>query len=126
MNIFDSDPNPKIIATIEKNHFTVNPNNYFKVDWSRDHSRLAITDQHNVKVLSLDYLNKGSLQIDAVLYFPDIKGSVRITEDGIFVEDHDIASNDCLYDNNPRWPEISIYPSTPGPRGPITYHRKAP
>jgi hypothetical protein len=122
MDIFDSDPNPKIIATVEKNQFTVNPNNYFKVDLSRDHSRLVITDQHNVKALSLDYLNKGALRIDAVLYFPGIKGPLRIAEGGITVE-REIAGNNCVVDDDPGVPDISIFSTSRWPSAAVNITR---
>ena len=108
LDLFDSDPNPRIIATVEKNHFTVNPNNYFRLELSRDHSRLTITDQHNVKALSLDYLNKGALRIDAVLYYPGMDGPLRITDNELITPGGGSVSHNCFHDSAPDIAEIDL------------------
>jgi hypothetical protein len=114
VDIFDSDPNPRIIAKIENNKFTVNPNNYFKSELSSDGSRLSVVDQHDTEVLNVDFFNRSALRIRAVLYFPGINGPLRISDNGIAFEDRK-ESGDCFEDNAQGLPEINIFPSkSPG------------
>lgn len=110
LDIFDSDPNPRIIAKIENNKFTVNPNNYFKSDPSSDGSRLRVIDQHDIEVLNVDFFNERSLRITAVLYFPGIQGPLRITNEKTTFEGRELHS-DCYVGSIFGVPVINIYPS---------------
>ncbi len=68
MDIFDESEN--IVAEIDHNHFTVNPNNYFKLTYSQNLSRLSIQIAHrNEKVLDLDYLNPSAVRILGVFRY---------------------------------------------------------
>lgn len=114
MDIFDSDDNPKIIAKIEKNQFTINRNNFFRFKLSDDKSRLTVEDQHDITVLDIHYLNKSAIQIESVMYFPELSqrpltiSSTDITYQGKAqsVRSH----NDCFNDTLPKTPLISIFP----------------
>jgi hypothetical protein len=79
----DSEPKPKIIASIERNQFTINPNNYFKLDWSNDRSQLRVVDQYKDEVLNIHYLNKNAISLVAVLHYPGVSGPITISAEGI-------------------------------------------
>jgi hypothetical protein len=68
VDIFGDDG--KIIAELNKNEFTINEHNYFKVV-RKDRSSLAIFDDHKSEVLSVRYLNPKAIWINAVLRYPD-------------------------------------------------------
>ena len=122
LDIFDSDPNPRIIAKIENNKFTVNPNNYFKSEPSSDGSRLRVIDQHDIEVLNVDFFNGRSLRIRAVLYFPGIQGPLRITNEKTTFEDHELY-NYCVEDSIVGVPVINIYPSKIPPQSVVAIMR---
>jgi hypothetical protein len=60
-----SDDN-KIIVRIEKNHFTINQNNYLSMN-RKDRSSLQITDQYGAEVLNARYLNPRAFTLTAKL-----------------------------------------------------------
>lgn len=66
----------KIVAEIRRNEFTVNPNNYFRIE-RKDASSLSVINQHNKEVLTARYLNPTAFKIDADLFYPEI-GPLRI------------------------------------------------
>lgn len=74
----DSIPRPKIIASIERNQITVNPNNFFKLDWSDDGSQLRVIDQYKDEVLNIHYLNKNAISLTAILRYPGVSGPITI------------------------------------------------
>ncbi len=76
------DENHKIIARIERNEFTINPNNYFR-KFRPDRSTLIVEDQYGVRVLEARYGGKRSLSLNAKLRYPngvllDLSGSPSI------------------------------------------------
>jgi hypothetical protein len=78
LDIFDSDPNPRIIASIERNQFMVNPNNYFKAE--SDKSSLKVIDQYKTKVLDVRYLNKAAIRVTGVFHVPGSAATLTITD----------------------------------------------
>lgn len=68
VDIFGSDG--KIIAELKKNEFIVNENNHFKIE-RRDRSSLSVYDSFKNEVLSVRYLNKKAIWINAILRYPD-------------------------------------------------------
>jgi hypothetical protein len=52
----------RIVATIENNEFSINPNNYFR-RVRPDRSTLLVYDQHNLQVLNIRYLNSNWIQV---------------------------------------------------------------
>ncbi len=57
----------KIVARIDKNAFTVNPNNYLSQK-RPDRSTLVVTDQYGDEVLNIRYVNPKVVQPNAKLY----------------------------------------------------------
>lgn len=128
MKVFDSDPDSRIIATIEQNRFTVNPNNYFKIDFPPDHSMLSVTDQHNVEALKVDYVNERAMKISANLYFQTTKGRgfVLIDDSKMRIHVGDVldiqVSGSCYVDSHPE-SVIGVFPSK-RKRGFFVYYYK--
>lgn len=91
--IFDSDPNPRIIAKIEKGRFTINRNNVFTMELSPDGSSLRVIDQHDLEVLNVQYLNHNAITITGILYFPGVKGPIKMTDRAITYGDISLAGN---------------------------------
>jgi hypothetical protein len=56
----------RVIVRIDKNGFTVNPNNYLAVK-RLDRSSLVITDQYGMEVLNARFVNKKAFQLSARL-----------------------------------------------------------
>jgi hypothetical protein len=110
LDIFDSDPKPRIIASIEHNEFTVNPNNYFKVIKSADKSRLVVVDQYKTTVLDVRYTNKQSMSINAVLHFPGVPDPLVIGDNEIMWRNSPIYAN-CSHDFGAGTPVIDILPT---------------
>jgi hypothetical protein len=79
----DSVPRPKIIASIERNQITVNPNNYFKLNWSKDGSQMRVLDQYKDEVLNVQYLNKNAIFLTAILRYPGVSGPITIGQNEI-------------------------------------------
>lgn len=59
----------RIIARIEKGGFTININNYLKIN-RRDRSHLQVINQNGEQVLNMEYFNKQAIRITAVLRYP--------------------------------------------------------
>jgi hypothetical protein len=91
MDIFDDKGD--IVAEIDRNHFTVNKNNFKIIHKNDDRSALSVFIPHNKEeVLDVRYLNPHSFQIaKAVLRFPGAPlievsdGQLRITPGGIMI-----------------------------------------
>lgn len=90
MDIFG--PDGKIIARIEKNHFTVNPNNYFDTKIEEDGSTLQVWDQSGREVLFISYLNSCAIKVRALLYFPGNR-QIKITNDDEVIGSMHISGN---------------------------------
>jgi hypothetical protein len=69
-----------IVAQIENNRFTVNRNNYFKM--TKTSSTLVVIDQKNQKVIDFRFINPKTIQIDALLYYPELKRPIVLSKDG--------------------------------------------
>jgi hypothetical protein len=82
LDIFGQDG--KIIASVEKNKFTINPNNIFKIDARR--STLRVVDEYKKEVLNIRYLNRHALMLTAVLYYPGAREPLEITDQGVTAE----------------------------------------
>ncbi len=59
----------RIIVKMDKSGFTVNPNNYFKMD-RPDRTSLVVFDQEGRRVLNARYVNRGTFLIDGMLNIP--------------------------------------------------------
>lgn len=59
----------RIIASLEKNEFAINPNNHFK-SRRNDLSSLEVIDQYKQAVLSVRFLNPSAIKIMGLLYYP--------------------------------------------------------
>lgn len=69
-----------IVAQIENNRFTVNKNNYFKLE--KTPSTLVVFDQRNQKVLDFRFLNPSAIQIEATLRFPELEEPLVLASKG--------------------------------------------
>lgn len=107
MDIFDSDPDPRIIAKIVRNKFTINPNNYFTTEISKDGSRLQVTDQRDIRVLDIRYINKRALSISAILHFPGFADPLILSDNDTSWRDQHYPGN-CVQDTDE--PLINILP----------------
>jgi hypothetical protein len=58
----------RLIARIEKNHFTINQNNFLSMK-RKDRSSLTIFDQYGTEVLNARYLNPHAFRLTAKLYY---------------------------------------------------------
>jgi len=112
MDIFDSDPNPKLVARIVDNNFKINRLNYFDMQLSKDKSRLQVTDQQGTTVLDFRYLNKNTVSIKAVLHYPGVS-------DPLIIEDHQVSWKHLLFSDmcvdgadsyGPTPPIINLFP----------------
>ena len=56
----------RIIARLDRNILTVNPNNYLSME-RKDRSTLSVTDQNGIEVLHARYLNRRSFKLSAHL-----------------------------------------------------------
>lgn len=76
MDVFDE--TGKVLVTFEKGHFIVVQNNI--LDFGRpDKSTLIVRDQHKNEVLYVHYINPRSVQVAALLRYPDY-GTVSISK----------------------------------------------
>ena len=91
MDVFGADE--KIVVGIEKNEFTVNPNNYYRMK-RPDKSTLVVLDQYKKEVLNIRYLNRRAIKLSALLYYPGVQGPIEIDDDGIKVETG-LVSDSC-------------------------------
>jgi hypothetical protein len=69
-----------IVAQIENNKFTINANNYFKMN--RTANTLVVVDQRNQKVLDFTFLNPRAIQLEALLHFPELHTPIVLSPDG--------------------------------------------
>jgi hypothetical protein len=67
IDIFGGDG--RIIAAIEKNQFTINEHNYFKITRT-DRSSLLVVDEQKEEVLNVRYLNSRAIWINGILRYP--------------------------------------------------------
>jgi phosphate starvation-inducible membrane PsiE len=111
MDIFDSDPKPRLIARIEQNRFRINPNNYFDVKQSQDGSRLEVVDQQGTEVLDIRYLNKHAVRIKAVLYFPGVSDPL-IIGDADLTWRHASFHGNCAGDSSKETPMLNLLPKS--------------
>lgn len=72
----------KIVADIENNEFSVNPNNYFKVK-RPDKSSLIVYDQQARDVLNIRFLNPANIRVSGIFNAPNQK-PVIIDDEKIF------------------------------------------
>lgn len=93
-DIFGADG--RIVASIDKNRFKVNPNNYF--DLESDHSTLRVIDQQKREVLFVRYLNSHAIKVRALLYFPGHDHPLEITDKSISGYGPLVQGN-CVGDN---------------------------
>jgi hypothetical protein len=59
----------KVVVDLERGHFDVNKNNYFKIDRKGSRSTLAVVDQYKQEVLYLHFANKNVLLARALLHY---------------------------------------------------------
>jgi len=81
---FDKDG--KIVAVLETNAFTINPNNYFKME-RPDRSTLLVRDQSNSEVLNVRWLNQYAISFCGVIRSPDGSRLV-VSKTSIFMPEH--------------------------------------
>ena len=79
-NIFSRDG--RVIAVLENNHWTTNPNNVFKKDHP-DFSTLIVCDQYNKEVLNVRYLNEMAIRMYVILRYNNTE--VEFNEKGVFL-----------------------------------------
>lgn len=72
----------RIVAEIEDNEFTVNPNNYFKIKHP-DASTLVVYDQYDDEALNVRYANSHMLRVTGRFYSP--RGLIQITPAGLVI-----------------------------------------
>ena len=84
----------RIIAAIEDNRFTLNPNNYFRLDHS-DPSRLAVYDQYGDLALGLHFVNSSTLRVKGTWQLPSGR-SLVITDDSLLVNGGFVFEDVCL------------------------------
>lgn len=71
----------RIVADIENNEFTVNPNNYFKIKHP-DKSTLIIYNQLGEEAMNVVFVSPAYLILNGVFYKPG-RGTIKATKDGI-------------------------------------------
>jgi hypothetical protein len=76
VDIFGADD--RVIASIEKNKFRVNQNNYLEME-RKDRSSLRVVDQYKNEVLNIRYLNPSAIKLKAILRYPGYK-TIDITD----------------------------------------------
>ena len=74
-------PDRRIVATVEKNNVTVNPNNTFKRKIGKH--TLLVVDELNQEVLNVDFVNPHLMMIDGLFYSPAY-GRIDLTRGMIF------------------------------------------
>jgi hypothetical protein len=72
------DKGGKVIVDLDHGQFTVNRNNYLKIDRQGSRSTLIVTDQYKQEVLYLHLANSSVLQFRAMFYYRGIP--IRIDE----------------------------------------------
>lgn len=60
----------KIVAELEGNTFTINQNNYYKIERPNYHT-LIVYDQENNQILNIEYLNPVVIKILGIFYSPN-------------------------------------------------------
>lgn len=85
----------RLVATVVDNQFTVNPNQYFKLE-SRDHHELRIEGKEGTLLLYIRYLNEKSILIEGVLA---IQGKSPITIDSDWVDSNNNHIGDSCAEN---------------------------
>jgi len=111
MDVYDSDPNPRLIARIENNKFRINPNDIFDMKLSPDKSRLEVIDQHGTAALDIQYLNKNAVRIKAILYFPGVSVPLIIGDTEIIWRQRKIYNN-CQFNSDKDVPFLNILPKS--------------
>lgn len=86
----------RLIATIENNVFTVNQNNYLRMERS-DKSSLVVYDQYKKEALNTRYLNPSAFKLTAQLFYQDygrvdIRGMSNICIEGASRADYSFDS----------------------------------
>ncbi|MBI3609745.1 MAG: hypothetical protein HY204_03475 [Nitrospirae bacterium] len=79
--IFSADH--RIVATIDKNKFDINPNNYFRIERPDSHT-LIVYDQQARQVLNVRYLNSSSIKLIGTFHFPNYE-PIIIGEDKVMI-----------------------------------------
>jgi hypothetical protein len=74
----------RLVAQIEDDKYTVNPNNYFESPLLIDKSTLSVRDKHGVEVLRASFLNEQTFELLGTFEVPGTE-TVRITRDGITI-----------------------------------------
>ena len=77
----------RIIADIEDNEFSVNPNNYFKIK-RPDTSSLVVYDQNDNEALNVRYGSKSMLRVLGRFYSP--RGLVQITPSALIIPGNNV------------------------------------
>lgn len=117
LDVFGADG--KIVASIERNQFTVNPNNYFKMV-KPDPSTLRVVDQYNKEVLNVRYLNRHAIKLEALLYYPGLDDPIEIKDDALSMGDYVVADN-CSYNLGQVMAVLQIRSSKPHPYAAIVF-----
>jgi hypothetical protein len=78
--VFSSDR--RIVADIEKNTFTVNPNNYFKIK-RPDKSTFVVYNQQDEVSLSVDFVAPNYMVVNRTFYHPNIRSPLVATSDAV-------------------------------------------
>src|ERR1700733_7593142 len=80
----------RIVAELKRNQWFVNPNNYFRKEHPDKHS-LVVFDQEGVEVLNVRFINRTTIRLLGVLYYPG--GALAISE-----KDGPLAAGNCISD----------------------------
>jgi len=89
-------PDKRIVATIEKNVFHVNPNNYFYIKRPDRHT-LIVRDQQNRECLNVRFLNPSAVRVLGVFEFAtgNFPGII-INETEVLSIEKSVFRNQCL------------------------------
>jgi hypothetical protein len=87
----------RIVAELSRNQFFINPNNYFRKQFSQDGHSLVIYDQNDLKVLDVRFLNPATVKFLGIIRNPSF--DVVISDvDGISLPGIGAhSSGECFY-----------------------------
>jgi hypothetical protein len=93
LDVFDQHEN--IIAEIDHNHFTVNPNNYFEKIQKDKSSLIVISQNKKEKVLDIHYLNPSAIKILGKFRYPGIQ-PIESTDNGLNIFGAYYSDHSCI------------------------------
>ena len=89
-------PDKRVVATIEKNKFRVNPNNYFYIKRPDKHT-LIVRDQQNRECLNVRFLNPTAVKVLGVFEFATGNlPAIVINEAEVLSIENSIIRNACI------------------------------